>query len=731
MAFIKNQFDQTSNIIEPVITTKAIIALEKYLGDLFKATNPDRKSTVVTCFDTFGSGKTATVAEATRRIGASRIVISATFSPALQQVLKGCRRHPFEDDNGLISRSDVEQVFKDKFYYMLVAMFGTMKVLVENNPNERFDEHVDKGNHNSPQSNPVDVKLAFRDSYTAFESLCEALQDRQLVIHVDDCQLFFQGIVPSIIHSNTTIKKGQVMTLALRSFCRCITMYARSRNIVWVFSGTRPTLFIEIAITSGLETIDISDLMTDFDQTDAYTVLSNYYCFDGLTPDQAKKLLDCCSRLEGPPKNVQIFLKAASKYSLTSVQDLLDSWDRIEDDAVAIFTAKVESTFHGDLDITARNLALLHAISLASSGSDFVEVLEVSRLFIFLIEAGLLRIRIAGACWKVFVPNRLLVRILHRHVGWYTWENIAMLRSCVQSPLAVHTHYRNGFEYLFALELCDSAIGRLWTFLREKTGLVPLASWSPMICHSSDINDCNDTKGIYIMQDSDHSNNKSSVIFFATEKATGESVRVLVQLTLASCGTSKITQLFDGMLALRPLVVDGEAVKDYRLFFGPKCKSDPESDSFYQKNYAENRCQAFTSCSGLQDAFDFDIGVICNPRATDAAVEQLIRMAEGTGQSGLFNQITDNSERLSDSNKRSRALIATRTSAFDFVDMNGFYEALKGMGLDEEEIAIIRAIFDKQHIKFSILPLLTDSDLEKYGIEQAGLRMVILDVLGN
>lgn len=290
----------------------------------------------------------------------------------------------------------------------------------------------------------------------------------------------------------------------------------------------------------------------------------------------------------------------------------------------------------GSAPLTGNMLFTLTAVtdqklsSASVSGSDFVEVLAVPRHFNFLIEAGLLRIRRMGN-WRIFAPNRLLVRIFQRYVRWYTWESISVLRSCIESSSAMHTLKGKTFEYLFALELCEWANGKLWTFLRENTELVPLESCDPNICLISDVNECRDPNRIYGMQDPDQSNSKSDVIFFATDTATEKAVRVLVQLTLADCGPKTIFDSFNVMLLLQPMIAGGQDMLDYRLFFGPKCKYIPVSDNANQDNYIVNRCQAFTSCRELQNAFGFSIDIICNPLATDAAIKQLIYKSEEMG----------------------------------------------------------------------------------------------------
>ena len=88
MTFIKKLFKRTEERILPAIPTKAITAMTVAFDDLFKEGLTGQKPMAVTCFDTSGSGKTATVGEAARLCGASWITISPYISPVLRSVLQ-------------------------------------------------------------------------------------------------------------------------------------------------------------------------------------------------------------------------------------------------------------------------------------------------------------------------------------------------------------------------------------------------------------------------------------------------------------------------------------------------------------------------------------------------------------------------------------------------------------------------------------------------------------------
>lgn len=230
-----------------------------------------------------------------------------------------------------------------------------------------------------------------------------------------------------------------------------------------------------------------------------------------------------------------------------------------------------------------------------------------------------------------------LVIIFEKYVIWFTWKNLSMLRSCIQSSSAVTTVTGKTLEYLFALEWCESARGKLWKFLRDQSGLIPLPHWNPSICTISAIDKCIDTNLVSVMLDPDRSNSKSDVIFFATE--------------LSTCPITKMISTFDGMSSLSPAIVGEQTLQDYRLFVAPKCTKIKSDDPFLQ-NYAENRSQAFLSFSAVQKAFHFDIDLICNPGATDNAINQLVAKAENIDDSELAIQIASEVAHLSNSNNR-------------------------------------------------------------------------------
>ena len=205
--------------------------------------------------------------------------------------------------------------------------------------------------------------------------------------------------------------------------------------------------------------------MADFKPEDILAILQNY--FELSLSDELTKL---CERLSGPPNLVYFFLKAASQLELSSQEDLVEKWSMIETSAIALFASRIPSAFKGDLDKVARNLSLLH-LSAIMLKQDFIEITEISRHLVKLVEAGLLRVHKHGGEWKIFIPNRFLIHIFSRYVRWYTWDRLDMLQSLLKASSATTTQNGKLFEYLFALELCTVPNCKLWTFLSVNSGL--------------------------------------------------------------------------------------------------------------------------------------------------------------------------------------------------------------------------------------------------------------------
>ena len=184
--------------------------------------------------------------EAARRVTANRVIISPNLSPVLAGVLSSCyNRNQFEiDENGFISVGSVEERFEMKFNAALEGMLCRITSLIEqNNSDPPFETTVDEGKYRTPDSSATNIYQLQQTCTERFEELCSALGNRNLVIHVDDCQHFFKGVIPSMNHRTDTIPAGEIMSLALSCFSKCITPFTNNRNIVWVFSGTLFSIF--------------------------------------------------------------------------------------------------------------------------------------------------------------------------------------------------------------------------------------------------------------------------------------------------------------------------------------------------------------------------------------------------------------------------------------------------------------------------------------------------------
>ncbi len=236
--------------------------------------------------------------------------------------------------------------------------------------------------------------------------------------------------------------------------------------------------------------------MADLLAENILSILSYYYNLP--ITFESTSLPQLCERLQGPPKLVYYFIKAASKFQVNSLQDLIDLWAEIEESAVAIFKTEIDSTFKGDLDQIARNLCLLHTNAVALNQT-FIDIPVVSRHLIDLIESGLLRIHKRKRVWRIFTPNRFLIQIFQHYVRWYTWERVFMLKSLIESSSYTKTQNGKVFEYLFALELCNSSDSKLWKFISHNVNLQPIPSWDPAIKRMEHIRGCTDKSCIYVM----------------------------------------------------------------------------------------------------------------------------------------------------------------------------------------------------------------------------------------
>jgi hypothetical protein len=58
--------------------------------------------------------------------------------------------------------------------------------------------------------------------------------------------------------------------------------------------------------------------------------------------------------------------------------------------------------------------------------------------------------------------------------------------------------------------------------------------------------------------------------------------------------------------------------------------------------------------------------------------------------------------------------------------MDEFYSALRASGCDDDDIDIIKTVFQQQRIKVGMVSRLTDADLNEAGLAQVGLCNAVL-----
>jgi hypothetical protein len=183
-----------------------------------------------------------------------------------------------------------------------------------------------------------------------------------LVIHLDDCQEFFCGLTKNVEQRDDgTVKVGEIMGLALRLFSRETCALGKNKEILWVFSGTRTNLYLEMKIASNFgEPYDVSKHLNDFNMDNVATVLENYFDLENC-PDTLKEKM---KNLAGPPKLLYWFLLSTGNFKFESIAEFEDKWDKVEQGAIALYENQIKSfRMSPDLHVYARNLCLLYTHS--------------------------------------------------------------------------------------------------------------------------------------------------------------------------------------------------------------------------------------------------------------------------------------------------------------------------------------------------------------------------------
>ena len=506
------------------------------------------------------------------------------------------------------------------------------------------------------------------------------------------------------------------MGFALQNFNQKVACLKKCRHILWVFSGTRPNLDLELKVASKFwEAYDVVDYLSDFDSEAISHLLGKYFQLDDISEALKEKIHHLC----GPPKLLTWFILSCQKFKLESVLDLTNEWDKIEEGAIKMYRTQIESTVksfgYTDMEIYARNLCLLHTHGFINNEAGFLTFRDFPNSWLPFTEAGLIRVRQVGAVWKLYPPNRFLVKIFQTYVEWFTMKNVQDLVSAIKFSSSDHTAKGKVFEYLFALELCSPTDSPLWEEL-GKLGLKPLTDWAPTIEKMGLIDSAVDKSKVYVIVDPDRSNSKTDVLFFAHSIRSNTPVRVLAQLTIQQKNsTAKAQTSFQGMLAYLEKGGDLLSTTDFLLFVSPRSTVDfaPEHRSAFQgSNCHWLDSSKFRKFSSLL-RFSLDL---CDPGHTDDSLSTLADFALSLDDKALASWIKPSS------NKRKRG----------FESMDDFYKALQAIiDWEKQDTEIVKNVFEAQRIKLFQLTALTDAKLKEDGLTQRGLREAVLSVIEN
>ena len=728
MTFVLQELGK-KQFLSPAIETNAIQKLAEYMTVYNKEEpGPDDKPTCAICFDMSGTGKTTTIMEASKNSGSIRAPISLIDNVLFKPLLKSCKNmgeqhNPPLEPEDLISYSKVEDYFEKRFEIVLAQLFQSIIDKLGNIKLGDTSIEITIPKYISPTKPGFDETMD--SSAAAYERLTEIVKglERLLVIHLDDCQEFFCGLTKTTEIVDGRLKAGEVMGFALQNFNQKVSALKKCRHILWVFSGTRPNLDLELKVASKFwEAYDVVDYLFDFDNETISHLLGKYFQLDDISEALKEKINHLC----GPPKLLTWFIVSCQKFNLESVDDLIEKWDTIEEGAIGMYKKQIESTvkyfgYTDEMEIYARNLCLLHTHGFIKNADGFLEFNNYPNSWLPFTEAGLIRVRQVGAVWKLYPPNRFLVKIFEKYVKWFTRKNVEQLVTAIKFSTSDHTAKGKVFEYLFALELCSPTDSPLWKEL-GKLGLKPRTNWMPAVEKMGRIDLAIDKSKVYVMVDPDRSNSKTDVLFFATSISLNSEVRVLAQLTIQKKNsTEKAQTSFQGMLAylangydflstsLHRLVV-GDGTTDFLLFVSPRSTVDfaPEHKSAFKGS----DCHWIDS-SNLSSLLRFSLD-LCDPENVDDSLNTLTNFALSLDDKALASWIKPSF------NKRKRV----------FESMDDFYQALKEYGLDEEQKDKVKAIIEGQEILLKQLGNLTDAKLEKIGLV-LGLRDAVLSVIEN
>jgi hypothetical protein len=543
---------------------------------------------------------------------------------------------------------------------------------------------------------------------------------------LDDCQKFFCGLTETAkVDKQKSVKVDEIMGFALRLFSTQVSSLKKSRNILWVFSGTRPNLGLEMKVASKFwKPFDVSKYLCDFNVDNIYQIIQSYFLVDGSLALFKDKLEQLC----GPPKLVSFFIQSSVEFSLESIEELIGHWEEIERGAIIIYREQIKGTIDSfglasdDLEHYARNLCLLHTHLFINCPDGYLRFEKLPSSWLPFIEAGLIRVRPESASrsgkrisgWYVYPPNRFLVKIFNDFVHWFCWENIQDLVANIKASATTTTLKGKVFEYLFALELLATSDSKLWKQLGEIMKIQPRLDWKPSIKMMGTVTADLNQNDVYVMMDPDYKKSKTDVLFFAdrmnSKETSKKTVRVLCQLTTQVNDSSLKAKV--SFLSMFELVDD--RLPDYRLYLAPK--GTVALPPNHEQQFSSNNCFCIDSSSfGSMLKFSWDL---CDPTKTELALTELMNFAasldDNTAAINIANFIPN-------ANKRKRG----------FESMDNFYKALKDYGKKDQQIEKIRDVFVEQEIDVTELTTLTDAKLKEDGLTQRGLREAVLSVIDN
>ena len=320
----------------------------------------------------------------------------------------------------------VRGFFKARFQFVLVQLFDSIAAQLQTLDKSQGGCTIQIGTLEYKSPTSVD----FPDIFESYNSLLKIISKYVLllVIQFDDCQDFFCGLTESNendLDDNAEVPVSKIMQFAFRLFSLQVSELAQTRHILWIFSGTRPNLGLEMKVASKFSNpFDISQYFCDFNVKDISKILSSYFRLG----DVSLGLEERFSRLCGPPKLVYFFINSSVCFDLNSISCLCEKWDSIEKNAISIYREQIKGTLNifGNsvfLENYARNLVLLHTHLFVDCKDGFINFEHLPDSWLPYIEAGLIRVRRYDSGWKLYSPTRFLVKIFSKYVKWFNWEN--------------------------------------------------------------------------------------------------------------------------------------------------------------------------------------------------------------------------------------------------------------------------------------------------------------------